>query len=276
MKVTMLKASGSAILTAFLLLPASARAQAPGDDFWVQLSGYWAHVDTDISVSATGSSAVGTSIDLEQDLGLDDSTFLPSVFAGARLGGGFSVGAEYYALGRDTTGTLARDILFEDVTYPASGEVSSEFNTDIYRATFGWAFIRSETAEVGAALGLHATRVEVALAGRGSVDGSDFELTERRHDFLAPLPTVGIFASVELMPRLTASARIDYLSLSVGDYDGRLINAQASLAYRLLENVGVGAMYRYVDYRVGVEKAEYTGRFDYEFRGPAIFIELGF
>ena len=70
--------------------------------------------------------------------------------------------------------------------------------------------------------------------------------------------------------------RIDWLSLGLGDYDGRLFNTQASVQYRFARNFGAGIMFRYVDYRVDVEKPNYEGRFNYSFAGPAVFLEAGF
>jgi hypothetical protein len=253
-----------------------ARAQALQDDFWFQLSGYWANVDTDIQVSEADAPDSGTEIDLEEDLALDDNSLLISIFAGARLGSGFQIGADYYSLGRDSTNTIDRDIVIEDVTYPANVDVTTGFDSDIYRLTVGWAFARGENYEVGGAIGLHATDITVSIEGQGTVDGSAVQIQQRRQDFLAPLPTLGLFANFEVMPGLVAGARVDFLSLSVDDYDGRLINLQASLAYRITRNIGVGVLYRYVDYRVDVEKEEYVGRFAYEFNGPALFVEVGF
>ena len=267
-----------AALPAFacLFLAAPAQAQALEDDFWLQVSGFWANVDTDVRVAPIADPDAGTEIDLESDLNLDESALLPAVFAGARLGGGFSVGAEYYSLGRDGPITLERDIVFQDVTYPATVDVTTGFDTDVYRFTVGYAFVRNENLEIGAALGLHATDISLSISGEGSVGGAARQIETRRTEFLAPLPTIGLFATYEPMPRLTLGARVDFLSLSIDDYDGRLINAQASVAYRLFRNVGVGILYRFVDYRVDVEKTNYVGRFDYEFSGPAVFLEIGF
>ena len=254
----------------------AAHAQSLHDKYWLQVSGYSASVDTDVRIAPILDEEAGSELDLETDLGFDDSEFLPAFFAGARLGSGFSIGAEYYSLGRDATATLARDIIVEDVTYPTTASITSEFNTDIYRLTVGWAFWRGENFEVGAAIGLHATDIEIALEGEGNAGGPTRSFQQRREEFLAPMPTIGLFASYEVMPRLTLGGRLDFLSLGIDDYDGRLINAQAQLAYRFMKNIGAGVMYRYVDYRVDVEKERYAGRFEYEFSGPAFFVEVGF
>jgi hypothetical protein len=255
---------------------APGHAQALDDKFWFQASGYFANVDTDIRVSSNTSTTPGTEIDLESDLGFDDDEFLPSFLAGARIGSGFSLIGEYYSLSRDSSVMLERDIVVEDVTYPASAMIDSSFETDIYRFSVGWAFARGDNYEVGASIGLHATDIAVALEGQASVGGGAVQVQQRRQDFLAPLPTLGLFATFEPMPKVTIGARVDYLSLGIDDYDGRLLNAQASVSYRVWRNVGIGAMYRLVDYRVDVEKERYTGRFDYEYNGPAIFLEVGF
>ena len=262
------------LVAGFVATPA--QAEALQDDFWLQVSGYWANVDTDIQVSSVDDPSIGTEVDLEEDLGLDDNSLLLAISGGARLGSGFSVIADYYSLGRDSTRNITRDIVIDDVTYPTNAELTAGFDTDIYRLTVGWAFARGDNYEVGGAIGLHATDITLTIEGQGTVNGGPVTIQQRRQDFLAPLPTIGLFANFEIMPRLTAGARVDFLSLSIDDYDGRLINTQVQIAYRFTDNIGVGVMYRYVDYRVDVEKTEYTGRFSYEFNGPAVFVEVGF
>ncbi|RJF85945.1 outer membrane beta-barrel protein [Sphingomonas cavernae] len=263
-----------ALCAAFHVAPAN--AQALEDRFWLEASAYFPKVDTDVSVSSNTANNIGTQIDLESDLGLDDDSTLPAFFAGVRIGGNFSIGAEYYSLGRDGTVDLARDITFDGVTYPAAASVTSSFNTDVYRLTLGYAFVRNDNLEIGGALGLHATDFEIQLEGTGNVGNTTGQFQSRRRSVLAPLPTVGLFATFEVAPRVTLNGRIDYLSLKIDDYDGRLINSQAAIMYRAFKNVGIGAMYRYVDYRVDVEKANWRGRVAYEFKGPAIFLQIGF
>ena len=55
-----------------------------------------------------------------------------------------------------------------------------------------------------------------------------------------------------------------------------VLNLQASAQYRIMDNVGVGVSYRYVDYDLDVEKDTYVASFDYQFKGPSFFIEIGF
>lgn len=267
------------LATALLLattLASPARAQQPGDRFWIELEAYWASIDTKIEVASVPTGRLATRIDMESDLGLDDHEALPAALVGARLGRRWLINAEYYSLRRDTTKSLEREITFEDVTYPLSASVTSEFNTDIYRATIGYSFVQSGNLDIGAGIGVHATHVEVSLEGQGQAGGNTARFERRAEDFLFPMPTVGLFANYRATSDLTFNVRADYLALSVGDYRGRLINAQAAAVYRIFNHVGVGLAFRYVDYRVDAEKDRFTGRFDYDFWGPAVVLQAGF
>lgn len=272
----MLKFLGAASILGTIVLAAPASAQSLDDKFWIQGAGFLANVDTDARISPAANPTVGTQIDLEDDLGLDDNSLLPAIYAGARLGSGFVITGEYYSLGRDSTATIARNITIEDVTYPINGSVTAGFDTDIYRFTIGYSFIRNETVEVGAAIGFHATDLQFSLSGQGSTGGAPVSTQVRRKDVLAPMPTVGLYTTFEVMPRVTINARADYLSLGIDDYDGSLLNAQASVSYRVMDNVGIGVGYRYVDYDLDVEKPNYVASFDYQFWGPSVFLEVGF
>ena len=259
-----------------IALPAPAQAQALDDRFWAEASLFWASVDSDVRVDNLLTDSPGTEIDIESDLDLDDREILPAITVGARLGSGFSISAEYFRVDRSATRTLERDIVIDDVTYPASAEVESSFSSDVYRLWVGWAFARGDDYEFGAALGFHATDFTFALEGQGSVNGAPFSTQVRRTDVLAPLPTLGLFGSWEIMDDLTLSGRIEFMSLGIDDFDGRLFNAQANLTYRIFDNVGLGLGYRFVDYRVDVEKDDWVGRAEYAFNGPQVLLQVGF
>ena len=276
MSDTRLKIMAAAAIVGAGQLAAPASAQAIDDKFWISGSGFLANVDTDVRSTLAVNPGGGTQVDLEEDLGLDDSSLLPAVYAGAKLGGGFVVTGEFYSLGRDSTANISRTIVVDDVTYPVNASLTAGFDTTIYRLTIGYSFIRNDTVEVGAAIGLHATDLKFSLSGQGSAGGAPVSTQVRRKDFLAPMPTVGLYTTIAVAPRVIINARADYLSLGVGDYDGSILNAQADVQYRFTDTFGIGIGYRYVDYDLDVDKANYVASFDYQFNGPSIFIEAGF
>jgi hypothetical protein len=267
--------SGAIVGAVFAVFASSAHAQALDDRYWLQVQAFWPDIDTKVEVSNTAGTR-GTKIDLESDLKLSDRKSLPAFFAGAKIGDRWSVVGEYYALDRSSSATANRDLTFDDVTYPAGATVSSEFKTDVYRVAVGYSFIKTDKADVGAVVGLHVTQFTVGLKGQGHVGGAALSTENRKRDALAPLPTVGLYGTYQATPKITLNGRVDYLSLKVSDYDGRLVNAQASAAYRVWGNVDVGVMYRYVDYNLGIEKDRWNGDVSYTFKGPALFAQVAF
>jgi hypothetical protein len=254
---------------------APAAAQALGDRYWLEASFYRPSIDTAVQVSRP--SQPGTSVDAESELGLDDTDNLPAVYAGARLGERWVINGEYYALDRDATRTLSRDFVFDGETFTTNGQTRSEVHSDVYRLTVGYGFYRTDRAEIGASVGLHATNFDISVNGQVQGPGGGAVTTDRRgHDFLAPLPTVGLYGTYEIGPRWTLNGRVDYLSMTVGDYSGGVTNLQASAAWRWTDNIALGAAWRYVAYDLEVKKTSYTTNIDYNFNGPSVFARFSF
>jgi len=272
----MASAIGGCCVAALVALPGAASAQSLGDKYWIEVDGFWPDVDSKVQVANVNRPNIATNIDLESDLDLSDRKVLPAVNVGAKFGR-IVVAADYYSLHRSGSRTIGRTIDFDDVTFPVGVTVGSEFNTDIYRLTVGYNFINKPNAELGLAIGGHITDFEVALTGQATVAGATVLSTEnRKKSVLAPLPTIGAYGDVEVVPRLMLSGRVDWLSLSIGDYKGRLWNAQGTISYRIFKNVSLGVAYRYVDYRLDVHKPKWTGSMTYGFKGPVLTLRAGF
>jgi hypothetical protein len=267
----------SGLAPAACLAAAPAGAQALGDKYWVEAGAYWAAVRSEARIEPDHPLVPGTTIDFESDLDLDDSEALPSITAGTRLGGRWSIEAEYYSLAREGTRRLGRSIRFDDTVFDLNAEVTSGFASDVYRLTVGYAFLRTKDAEIGGALGVHGTDFDIQMAGEASVNGTPVVGgVIRRKKLFVPLPTIGLFGTAEVAPRVVVNARVDYLSLSIDRYAGRLFNAQAAISYRATEHLDIGAMWRSVDYRLDIERDRWQGRVRYRFNGPELFARLVF
>jgi Outer membrane protein beta-barrel domain len=263
-----------AVIVATAGAAAPAAAQAVDDKYWIEASAYFPGINTNATVSRPG--MPGTDIDLEKDLGLDKHETLPAIYAGWRFSKRFSVTGEYYGLDRNSSRTLTRDITFDGVTFPLSATVDGKFRSDVYRLTLGYAFYQSENAEFGAGIGLHATNFEVGLHRVNPAGPAAGVTLTQREDFLAPLPTVGVYGTYQFTPKWILNGRVDYLSLTLGDYSGSILNAQAALGYRFNQTFQAGIDYRYVEYNLDVNRNRYTASIDYKFSGPSIFLRASF
>jgi hypothetical protein len=269
-----LRATLAYAIAAGAMAAGPAHAQALGFRYWAELSAYRPSVDARASVSRPGSP--GTVLDFENDLGLNKHEVLPDVVVGARFLKRWSVVGEFFPLDRNGSRTVTRDLVFDGVTYPRSVSIDSQLRSDVYRVSVGYNFVQTPRAELGVSLGLHATDFKVELDGDALTASGSTGRQAHAKNFLAPLPTVGVVGAYEVAPRVILSARADYMSLKYKDYDGSILNAQASIGYRLTDHLEIGAAYRYVDYGLDVEKDSYTAKVDYHFNGPAIYVRAGF
>jgi hypothetical protein len=252
----------------------SASAQALDDRYWLQAAVYRPKIDTSASFSRPISP--GTELGFENELGFDDTDTLPAFAGGFRLGERWTVVGEYFALDRDGSTTLTRDINFDGATFPASVQVSSNLKSDIYRISLGYAFIHTDQAELGASIGLHATNFDTSLQGQTVGPGGTRQTEKRSESFLAPLPTVGLYGTYQATPQITLNGRVDYLSLTVGDYSGGITNLEAAVAYRFSPMWAAGVSWRYVAYDLEVNKDNLNAKLDYNFSGPTAFVRVSF
>ena len=238
------------------------------EDKWnFQLGAYYPKVKTTGSLDSSIGSR-GTDINFEGDLALDDRKVLGSLFGSVRLGEKWRIEFEYFGLNRDGTRTINKTINWGDNTYPIGATVSTSFDSDVYRLSAGYSFIKDDKKEFGVALGLFTTYFEASL--------SSATVGARKADTLAPLPTIGAYGAYAFSPRWLAYGRADYFSLNYDQYDGSLINVQAAAEYRFTHTYGVGLGYRWVRYDLDSSDSKWAGSITYEFYGPSLYFTASF
>lgn len=232
-------------------------------DRWnLELGAYVPKVKTTASLN-NATSGAGTVLSFEDDLGLSDRETMGTLLVRMRLGERWRLEAEYFALNRTGSRAIGRTINWGGNVYTAGTVVTSEFNSDIYRLSGGYSFLKNTQYELGATFGLHVTdfTMSIAAAGLGAKGGNA----------LAPLPTIGMYGAYAFTPKWLLSGRMDYFSMKYDAYDGSLKNLSAGVDYRFHRNFGAGLGYRYVDYTLEATKASFTGEVRYRFSGPVLY-----
>jgi hypothetical protein len=264
----------AAVAAVVVCSAAPAGAQALEDRYWLQAAVFRPKIDTSASFSRPNAS--GTELGFENELGFDDTDTLPAVTGGFRFGERWMVVGEFFGLDRDGSTTLTRDINFDGSVFPATAQVSSNLKSDIYRISLGYALLRSERSELGVSIGLHATNFDVGIQGQTVGPGGVRQTEKRAESFVAPLPTIGLYGTYEVAPNITLNGRVDYLSLTIGDYSGGITNLEAAAAYRFSPMFAAGVSWRYVAYDLEVNKDTLNARLDYNFSGPTAFVRMSF
>jgi hypothetical protein len=254
------------------------QAQSSTPGWWFQLGAFRPSVDSTLRVDDAGG-ASGTRFDAENALGLPRRKTLASGLFGVRLGDRWRLEVEHFALNRSVRQfAITETIVVDDTTFPVSALIDSDFDSKVTRISGGVSFVKTDNAELGMVIGAHVTDFEVGIAGTFSAGGgAPATLRREARDVTVPLPTVGLFGSVGLAPGVTLNGRVDAFSLSHRDIDGRLLNLQANVTWHFTRNLGIGAGYRFTDYRIESGRGEdFRGRMEYEFRGPQLFLDARF
>lgn len=265
-------AQSSAATAALLLVLGAtpAAAQSAPERVWVEIGGYLPSVNSEIQVSNPQTGVAGTLVDLEEDLKLSKRKTLPAISVGIPLSGSVALVADMYKLNRQNSAIIDEEISYDGAIYPVSAKVESKLDSTIYRLAAAVTVLRRNRTELGFSAGAHITDFRTSMSGEVVQPDNSIQIVRRQRKLLAPLPTIGAFASHKITPRLTASGKIDALSLKVGKYKGRLFNSQIAAYYRIGKSLNVGVMYRYVDYRLKVKKSDWVGDIRYAFKGPAL------
>jgi hypothetical protein len=229
---------------------------------------------------------VGTRINLERDLGLTSSHTSADILARIRLSDRWVVEGEYFKIERKETKHVEREISFGDHTFDVGADVAGKLSIASYRLAVGYSFLKTDRAEVGAALSLYVSDVGASLTGHAHIDGHHVGVSTGRYSAPIPLPAIGLYAHYALTSSWLVSGRVDFMDLDLStakwfrndikDIGGYVLSFEASTEYRLFDNLGVGIGYRRVDFDLWAKSSGLRGRSGYTFSAPTAFLRIDF
>src|SRR5262245_22782179 len=133
------------------------------DKFYFSLGAYFPRTTTSAELeSRTG---LGTNIDFENTLGMNESKTVPVAMARWRTNNRWRVEGEYFQLNRSCERTIDRSINWGDHTFPLNASVSSKFDFSDLRLSAGYSFFRTKDKEVGVGLGVHVAGYDANISG---------------------------------------------------------------------------------------------------------------
>jgi hypothetical protein len=269
----------AAIFALALGLPFGGTAVAQDSDYrlfdrWsFVVGGYFESSDTDLRIDGT-TARLGSAIDFEGELGLDSSDSLFRARVEFLPGTRHQFNFGYYALDRDASRVLSRDVEFGGQVFPISAEVSAFADLEVIEGSYTYWFLRKERYGFGGSLGLVYLGIDAGLAVTAGSVGAGVEDSESTD---LPVPVLGLAYKVGLLEQLSLHAYADFLpSVDVGDAEGSLTNVTAALEYRPFEHAGFGASYNLLDIDVDVDKGGFRGAVDYSIEGYQLYLRFGF
>lgn len=234
------------------------------DKFRAEVMMLGASFDTSIRIDPT-LAMQGTTIDGENDLGLDASdllvlgeiTLLPGDRHLLRLSG--------FGMRRRAQKNINRIIVFDDQTYQIGERVNSTLNVTMLGLTYGYSVVKMQQLDVALTFGIQVIEVEAnAVVPARVVRDSETGVT--------PLPLAGIEGRYDFNDRWSTEARLQYLSVEFDDIDGSVMDARLALTWRKNPYLVFGLGYRLFGVEVDSRDLDTPGRVDMEMSGPLLFM----
>jgi hypothetical protein len=193
------------------------------------------------SVSST--TLVGTPINLDNDLGFDDSEDF--FVEGALQLGPFRLSASYTPLEFSGAGNLTQDVNFAGQTFSGTAQTASKVQIDLADVSLTWFLINLDDlpirVQIGPEISLKYVMADLTLAGEvGGVTATEKESAE------APIPTLGARARLSLADFLAVTGRIGFLEFD----SNRFLDVDGQIEFSPMPLVGIFGGYRYLDIKV--------------------------
>jgi len=242
----------------------------------VRLGGYFANMDTDVTV-ADPSDTLSGKINLEDDLGFKQDKTVPRVRADFLFGEHQGLALDYYSIDRSSHQVLARDITYDGVDYSADADVRAKLDFDFGSVAWRWWFGQGDDA-YGVGLGAGWYRVKTALVGDGAFDpGAGGEqpvsvTTSSNDSAWAPMLQLGWRHRFNDQWRMYLDA--SGVRKNGGRISGHIYNAALGVEWLPWENLGFGVEYGYSQIKLHWNRSMYDADLDMTLSGPSAFVKL--
>lgn len=264
---------------AALVLAAAAPAVAQRPDPKVELRLDYFQPSFDSSVRLDSEElGIGTDLDLEGDLAMEDDTGAFRANAVFRPGRRARVILDYHAFERDGNAVVGRAIQFGGTVFNANAEVQSTLDSQFVAAGFGYALLATEQAELGLSLSVAWIELEATLSSTLQIPGVPVavEIVERGSTD-GPVPMVGVFGAWWLGDRFRLLADARYLEVSDFEgWDGSALDLGVRFEWFVIDNLALGVGYSLTDIEATSREARDLGRADYSYDGFRAGITVAF
>jgi hypothetical protein len=265
--------------------PPEWRTWPNGDRFSIIFGAFNAALDTKISVDSSDG-LIGTELDLESDLGLEDSKLTPIAAFKWRMAKKHRIAFSYLRLDRDGSETSNVAIRIGDKLFGADLPIQTNLDIEIFEIDYAYSvfFRRRHNLAIGA--GISFQNIKFSVVGSGALD--QFELSESV-SVPAPLPTLVLGYSFAILDRerhkLLLDINIGWLALSLQngddddedsnllDFDGSIWNNSIALNWKPFNHVGFKLGFQQFSVDADVKNNDRSTSLEYVYTGPSLGVE---
>lgn len=265
-------AGAAAACGLLLALPVQAQPEL-FPTFAADLGGYLITSNTSGTLAA-GSGDLGQEVDFEDDFGIADDRSVAAVRLEWQPLEHHMFRLAWFELARDGSRTLARDIDWGGVVYPASATVTAELTNTVWEVDWTWWLYRRERGAFGLELGATLLDLSIEASARVQV-GQSFEERRREASTTAPVPTIGIAGRGQLGDRFHVNGVARFLpGVSIDNIDGDALVLSASGDWMFTDNFGLGINWSSFSIDAEIDDSNYHGTLDLTYSGVQIYARL--
>jgi hypothetical protein len=214
-------------------------------------------------------------INFQSDLQDTRSDEIFSLNFGWRFGEKWQLGGQYFSSKGSREAVLEEDVEWGGLVFGEGTSISAGQEFTLTRIFFARNFATKEHHEFGVGAGFHWLELGAFISGNIIDDsGGAGPFRTESVSASAPLPNLGAWYVYSISPDWAFKGRFDWLSVSIGDYSGRLINASLGVNYQVFRNAGVGLSYNLFDLDVGVKTSGWHGQWDTTYQGLYAYVSL--
>ena len=247
---------------------------------WSIGAGYFApDLDTTIVVTDAGGN-IGTGINFEKNLGLDDSEGTGLLYAEWRFFKRHSLQYRYFDLQRSATTSSSVSIAIGEEVFDISLPIQSFFDITAHEIAYSYSLLFDERMDLFVGLGISLQDLSLGIQGTESSPNPG-ELINSKLDSTAPLPTLNVGFNYAFTDKWLFLSRVGWLAVEADfaadeDLSGKIINANAGIQWNAFKNVGFFLQYQVFDVDVDYSVGGIIFAVDYDYTGPVLGVDVNF
>ncbi len=240
------------------------------DRFALRLSYFQPSIDTFLRLDRSDTGRAGTNLNVENDLGLDDSANMFRAEMIIRLRERNRLRVDYFKTTRYGDKVLNQTINFGDQTFQVADRAQTSLDYRALGLTYTRSVLYFDRFELGVGLGI------ALLEGHAKGEVVARNIREKE-DGVAPYPTLALDTTWRISKRWSLNARAQTFTAHLTDFTGSLSDYHGDIQYRWRRNFAFGL--GYTSLRIRAESTDtdnMPGKFNQDIEGPELFIRASF
>ena len=209
---------------------------------------------------------VGTELELEDDLAVDDSTGVARLDGVLRFGRRHAFTMSYYDITREGTRSISRTIQVGDSIFPLNAAVTTEFEEEIIKAAYRFRFMDKDRGNLAFSAGLHVMNFATSMRTLNNLISEQSETT-------APLPVIGLQGAYKLGGKWNLNGSVEWFDVQTGDLQGTFTDFIVGVEHQTLEHFAFGFALNPLGLGFDAGDADFRGYLDIDFDAGLLYVK---